>query len=103
VEREVVYLETAQADIRAIYDYVASMAGQVTAMNYIGRIYDVCDALSFVPERGNRHDDVLPGLRAIGFEGRATILFRVESERVEIVKVAYGGRDWKRSPGDERP
>ena len=96
MEREVVYLEQAQADLRALYGYIAAGAGQVIARNYIRRIYDTCDALSVFSERGTRHDTVAQGLRAIGFESRAAILFRVQPERVEIVMIAYGGRDWKR-------
>jgi hypothetical protein len=35
-----------------------------------------------------------PGFVPSDFEGRATILFRVEVETVDILMVAYGGRDW---------
>ena len=52
--------------------------------------------LATFPERGRRRDDILPGLRTIGFERRATIAFRVLKTRVEIVSIAYGGRDFER-------
>jgi plasmid stabilization system protein ParE len=29
----------------------------------------------------------------MGFERRVTILFRVEEDRVEILRILYGGRD----------
>jgi len=29
----------------------------------------------------------------MGFERRVTILFRVEDERVDILRILYGGRD----------
>jgi toxin ParE1/3/4 len=51
--------------------------------------------LAAFPERGRRRDDILPGLRSIGFERRATIAFRVLKTRVEIVSIAYGGRDFE--------
>jgi toxin ParE1/3/4 len=38
----------------------------------------------------------LPGVRIIGFEGRVTIAFRALKTRVEIVTIAYGGRDFVR-------
>jgi toxin ParE1/3/4 len=74
--------------------YITEQAGPRIAHGYIQRIERACQALAIFPERGSRHDDVMPGLRAIGFERRATILFRVEPETVEIVMVAYGGRNW---------
>jgi len=45
------------------------------------------------PKRGTRRDDLGPGLRAVGFERRATIVFRVEKDAVDIVRILYGGRD----------
>jgi toxin ParE1/3/4 len=52
-------------------------------------------SLRYSPDRGTRRDDILPGLHTIGFERRVTIAFRVLKTRVEIVTIAYGGRDFK--------
>jgi toxin ParE1/3/4 len=52
-------------------------------------------ALAEFPERGTRRDDLARGLRTIGFERRVTIAFRVVRTRVEIVTIAYGGRDFE--------
>jgi toxin ParE1/3/4 len=46
-------------------------------------------------ERGRRRDDIRPGLRIIGFERRVTVAFAVEEERVVILRIFYGGRDWE--------
>jgi toxin ParE1/3/4 len=51
--------------------------------------------LATFPERGRRRDDIVPGLRTIAFERRATIAYRVLKTHVEIVSVAYGGRDFE--------
>jgi toxin ParE1/3/4 len=45
--------------------------------------------------RGQARDDLLPGLRTVGFERRATIAFMVTSEAVLIEGVFYGGRDFE--------
>ena len=47
------------------------------------------------PERGTRRDDIASGLRTVGFERRVTIAFRVLDRGVEIVAVAYGGREFE--------
>jgi toxin ParE1/3/4 len=49
------------------------------AGRYIDRIEVACLALETFPERATRRDNIRPGLRTIGFERRATILFQVRN------------------------
>jgi toxin ParE1/3/4 len=35
------------------------------------------------------------GIRTMGFERRATIVFRVKAREVVIVRIFYGGRDYE--------
>jgi len=44
-------------------------------------------------ERGTLRDELGAGLRTIGFERRATVVFRVSEDAVEVLHIAYGGRD----------
>ena len=92
---KVVFDTAAQADIFALYEYIAEAAGLKRAGIYVDRIHAACMALSTFPERGTRRDDLSPGVRTIGFERRATIAFRVEAEIVTILGVFYGGRDFE--------
>jgi toxin ParE1/3/4 len=50
--------------------------------------------LSLFPLRGIRRDDLDPGLRVIGYRKRVTIVFKVTDERVLIVGIYYGGRNY---------
>jgi toxin ParE1/3/4 len=68
------------------------------AIGYVRRIQEACLGLATFPKRGHRRDDILPGLRVVGFERRVSIAFRVLKTRVEIVSIAYGGRDFEREP-----
>ncbi|WP_292271558.1 hypothetical protein [Mesorhizobium sp.] len=34
------------------------------------------------------------GVRIVGFERRASILFRVSGETVQVLRVLYGGQDY---------
>jgi toxin ParE1/3/4 len=95
VEREVVLLAEASNDLTALGVYIAGQSGTTAASRYLDRLYAACMALAHFPERGTKRDDILPGLRTIGFERRATIAFRVLKTRVEIVTIAYGGRDFE--------
>ena len=93
--RKVYFRPQAEADLIALYDYIANQGSPLNAGNYLDRIEKACMELATFPERGTRRDDILPGLRTIGFERRATIAFRVLKTRVEIVTIAYGGRDFE--------
>jgi toxin ParE1/3/4 len=96
VAHKVVFRDDAVADLTALYDYIADHNSPEIAIGYIRRIQEACTRLVTFPERGRRRDDILPGLRTIAFERRATIAYRVLKTQVEIVSVAYGGRDFER-------
>ena len=93
---KVVFRRRAEARLTELYDYIARQSSATIAIEYIRRIRISCMALADFPERGTRRDDIFPGLRTIGFERRVTIAFRVLKTRVEIVSIAYGGRDFER-------
>jgi toxin ParE1/3/4 len=95
VALEVVFRPQAEADLVGLYAYIAERAGYRIAGGYIDRIEEACMALATFPKRGKRRDDILPGLRTIGFERRVTIAFRVLKTQLEIVTIAYAGRNFE--------
>jgi toxin ParE1/3/4 len=95
VAHKVIFRDEADAELTALYDYIADESGPAVAIAYVRRIRDACMALEHFPERGTKRDDILKGLRTIGFERRVTIGFRVFNTKVEIVTVAYGGRNFE--------
>jgi toxin ParE1/3/4 len=68
VAHKVVFRDDAVADLTALYDYIANNNSPEIAIGYIRRIQEACMRLATFPERGRRRDDILPGLRTIGFE-----------------------------------
>jgi toxin ParE1/3/4 len=101
VKRKVIFAPEAKDDLFALYAYIAEHSGHQRAMNYISRIEGYCLGFDLASERGAKRDDLLPGLRTIGFERRVTIAFHVEPTTVTINRVLYGGRDLGRVFGDE--
>jgi len=95
VALEVVFRPEAEADLVGLYECIAQEAGHKVAGGYIDRIEEACIALATFPKRGTRRDDILPGLRTVGFERRVTIAFRVLKTEVEIVTIAYAGRNFE--------
>lgn len=93
---EVRFRPQAEADLRALYDYIADEAGTAVADGYIDRIEALCRSLETFPHRGTRRDHIRAGLRMMGFERRATLVFEVGETDVRIIRVFYGGRDFER-------
>lgn len=92
---KVVFSRRAEQRLNELYDYIAYNASPTIALGYIHRIHDACLSLAEFPERGTKRDDILKGLRIMGFERRVTIAFRLRSKtKVEIVAIAYGGRNY---------
>ena len=53
-----------------------------------------CNGFEFAGERGQRRDDLRPGLRVVGFERRIAIAFVVSDSEVTILRLYYGGQNW---------
>src|ERR1700690_1133850 len=87
----------AEADLFALYRYIAREASLDVAGAYIDRIEAACMALETFPKRGTSRDDIRPGLRTMGFERRATIVFQVTRSEVVIVRIFHGGQDYERA------
>ena len=87
----------AEADLFGLYRHIAEEAGHDVAGVYVDRVEAACMALQFLPERGTKCDDIRDGLRTIGFERRATIVFQVRKSEVVIVRIFYGGQDYERA------
>lgn len=93
---EVSFRPKAETDLFELYHYIARQSGRAVAGAYIDRIESACIALESFPERGKRRDDIRPGLRIVGFERRAVIVFQVKANEVVIIPILYGGREYER-------
>lgn len=89
----VVFTALAERQITRLHRYVSEKAGDATADRYVERIVSFCQGLTTFPARGTRRDDLLPGLRTIGFERRITIALSLQADTVLIEGVFYGGQD----------
>ena len=88
--------DAAWNDVAELLDFLVPSAGEVAARSYVDRLIGYCAGFSTFPERGTRRDDISPGLRTVGYRRQATIAFRVEADRVIILRILYGGRDLAR-------
>lgn len=96
-ERRVQFTPKADAELNAIYERVLAAAGPNIAIAYIRRLRAFCFSFDLAAERGALRDDLLPGLRIVGFERRVGIAFTVDDETVTFLGFFYGGQDWERA------
>ena len=90
---EVRYSEEAEDDLIQTYVYIAERDGIERAEGVDRRLRAACEKLANFPNRGSPHDELAPGLRSVPFERRATIYYRVTAENVDLMHIAWAGRD----------
>ena len=85
----------AEEQLVALYVYIATEASPDIAARYVEAIIGYCESLCNFPLRGNRRDDLRPGLRITNYKKRTVIAFKVDvvAEQVFIIGVFYGGQD----------
>lgn len=95
--REVILSPQARSDLLGIYDQIAAAGHPVNALRFVDRLTAFCRRMDVASERGHRRFDILPGLRIVGFEKSVTVAFMLDSDRVTILRLFYGGRDWAKA------
>lgn len=91
----VVFSPEAQEQLVELYRYIAEAALPAVAARYTDAIVSYCECLCMFPLRGTKRDDVRPGLRITHYRKRTVIAFDVDTERVAIIGVFYGGQDYE--------
>lgn len=92
---QVIFTPLAERQIDNLHDYISAHASEIRADRYVGRIVALCQGLATFPLRGTKRDDLLAGLRTVGFERRVTIAFVVTGDTVLIEGIFYGGQDFE--------
>ncbi|WP_454715124.1 type II toxin-antitoxin system RelE/ParE family toxin [Caulobacter segnis] len=96
----IIYTPEAEAQLLALYHYLAFEASPVTAARFTDAIVERCEALRDFPERGAPRFGVRPGLRTLPFR-RVTITYAVKGQQVVIVGIFYGGQDYESILGQD--
>ena len=95
---EVRYDADARTDLSAIINWIVEQgADRGTAYAYAARIEARCKRIGLAPQAGRRREDLGLDLRIAAFEHSATIVYRVEPDRVLILRILRRGRDVERA------
>ncbi|NJL50338.1 MAG: type II toxin-antitoxin system RelE/ParE family toxin [Blastochloris sp.] len=76
-----------------MYDYIRENGSERQARNIVAGIYDYCHGFTTFPHRSTRRDELMPGLRTVGWQRRATIAFTVAGDRILILRILFRERD----------
>lgn len=82
----------AELDLDEIWEYIAQ--DNINAADrWIGKLFDAFEALARNPGMGHRRDDLTAYPVLFWPVGAYLILYRVQTEFIEIVAVTHGARD----------
>ena len=91
----VLILEKALEDLDDIVSFIIERgASEATALNYIKRIRQRCEAIGDAPNGYPLRVELGPDARIVPFEHSATIAYCLAGEAVHVTRVFYGGRDY---------
>lgn len=91
------YAPEALDQLAVIESYIAEAGSPEAGERFVDEIVSHCDALESFPERGTARDDLLLGLRTLGFRRRVLIAYMTDrtSQTVRILGIYYGGQDYE--------
>ena len=90
----VIFSPEAENQLAELYRYITVAGSPDSATHYTEAIVAFCEGLAQFPRRGAARDDIRPGLRTIGYRKRTVIAFALFDDRIAIIGVFYGGRDY---------
>lgn len=85
VTYRVVFAPEAEDQLAKLYRYIASASSTQIADRFTEAIVQFCESLSTFPRRGNKRDDVRPGLRVTHYSKRVIIAFVVDADLIASV------------------
>ena len=95
VKHRVVWLATAQRDLKRLYNWIADQADADTALAYTARIQAQTAKLEDWPLIGSPRDELAAGIRTITYRRRTIIAYQVIAGDVEILRIFHGGQELK--------
>jgi toxin ParE1/3/4 len=97
----VIFTPEAQDQITELYRYIAIAASPEVAARYTDAIVTYCESLRTLPHRGIGRDDIRPGLRITSYRKSTAIAFAVDTDRIAIIGIFYGGQDYETALQEE--
>lgn len=94
MDYRVTFAPEAEQQIVDLHRYITEQSSQIVADGFIDALLEYLEGFSTFPERGNKRDDIRPGLRVTHFRHRTVIAFAVDDDCVLIAGVYHGGQHY---------
>lgn len=92
---KLVLTEAALDDLRSVRAYTLETWGAEQEERYLRNLWARFETIRSNPHRFRLREELFPGCR-IAAEGRHVILFRVDHDALQIVRVLHSAMDFKR-------
>ena len=86
--------DAALGDLRSIRSYTVEKWGEDQEAKYLDAMWRRFEELLDEPQRWRMRNDLFPGCR-IASQGKHVILFRVEGELLQVVRVLHSAMDFQ--------
>ncbi|CDZ41865.1 type II toxin-antitoxin system RelE/ParE family toxin [Neorhizobium galegae] len=90
--RKVLFHPLADADLEAIYNFIANDSPP-RAIAFVRRIKTFSASLATMSERGRNREDLAEGVRTIVFERRVIVAYRLTDNSIVILRIFYAGQN----------
>lgn len=97
----VIFAPEAEEQLLELFDYIANAASPDIALRYTNALVSYCESFCNFPYRGNRRDDIRPGLRTTNYRKRTVIAFTVADATISIIGIFHGGQNYEAQLIDE--
>ena len=87
--------DAAKADLRDIYRYTEEAWSREQADRYVDAPWERFQFMAEEPGRFRLREDLFPGCR-IAPQGKHVILFRIQGDRLAVVRILHGAMDLSR-------
>jgi plasmid stabilization system protein ParE len=88
----VVLRPLAENDLIEIYAFIAQLNPDA-AIRIVRKIRAQCEMLAAKPERGSPRERLGDAIRVLVIERRITVAYRVQTDRVDILRIFYAGQN----------
>jgi toxin ParE1/3/4 len=93
VSRNFVFTPEAEADVLAIWEYIAEDDSEAAADRVIARIYDECQKLSQSPGLGHWRENLLDQRHRFWAVWSYLIVYRWQPSPIQVIALVHGARD----------
>ena len=94
------FTPAAISDLRSIRDYTLETWGEIREQEYLNELWKKFDEILSDPQRWRFRNDLFPGCQ-IAAQGKHVILFRIDAEALQVVRILHSAMDSRRHLPEE--